>query len=59
MKSLLVTGGRVVDPAQGFDAVADVLIVDGKISAVGAGLGGQAPANARRLDASGWWCARV
>jgi dihydroorotase len=53
MNSLLVTGGRVVDPAQPLDALADVLIVDGKISAVGPGLASRAPANARRLDATG------
>ncbi len=38
MKSLLITGGRVVDPASKFDAPADVLIRDGKIEAVGKGL---------------------
>ena len=35
MNSLLLTGGRVVDPANHFDAVADVLLLDGKVSAVG------------------------
>ncbi len=53
MNSLLVTGGRVVDPAQRFDAVADVLILDGKISAVGAGLAAKAPARTPRFDAAG------
>ena len=32
--SLLIRGGHVVDPANNFDAVADVLVVDGKIAAV-------------------------
>ena len=32
--SLLIRGGRVVDPANNFDDVADVLVVDGKIAAV-------------------------
>jgi dihydroorotase len=49
MNSLLVTGGRVVDPAQRFDAVADVLILDGKISAVGNGLAAKAPPETPRL----------
>jgi dihydroorotase len=53
MNSLLVTGGRVVDPAQRFDAIADVLVVDGKISAVGAGLAAKAPAETPRMDATG------
>lgn len=32
--TLLIRGGRVIDPANKFDGVADVLIVDGKIAAV-------------------------
>lgn len=32
--SLLIRGGRVIDPANDFDEVADVLVVDGKIAAV-------------------------
>ncbi len=32
--SLLIRGGRVIDPANNFDAIADVLVVDGKIAAV-------------------------
>src|ERR1044072_5716465 len=31
----LLRGGRVIDPGTGFDGVADVLVSDGKISAVG------------------------
>jgi len=33
-KTLLLRGGRVIDPANNFDGVADVLIIDGKIAAV-------------------------
>lgn len=36
---LLLRGGRVVDPARGVDETADVLIQDGKIAAVGQGIG--------------------
>jgi len=32
--SLLISGGRVIDPANGIDKTADVLIVDGRIAAV-------------------------
>ena len=35
MNSLLITNGRVVDPASGLDAAEDILILDGKIAAVG------------------------
>jgi len=51
--SLLVTGGRVLDPAKGFDALADVLIVDGKIREVGPDLLRRAPLDLPRFDASG------
>ncbi len=36
---LLLTGGRVIDPSRDFDQTADVLIQDGKIAGIGAGLG--------------------
>ena len=51
MNSLLLTGGRVVDPANHFDSVADVLMLDGKISAVGKNL--SAPAGVESFDAGG------
>jgi dihydroorotase len=51
MNSLLLTGGRVVDPASQFDSIADVLLVDGKISAVGKKL--SAPAGVETLDVRG------
>jgi dihydroorotase len=53
MNSMLLTGGRVIDPANRFDAVADVLVVDGKIAAVGPGLAPGAPAQIQRLEAGG------
>jgi dihydroorotase len=51
MNSLLLTGGRVIDPANKFDSSADVLIVDGKISAVGKNL--SAPKEIEIFDATG------
>jgi len=53
MAALLLTGGRVVDPANRLDAKADVLISDGKIAAVGANAAGQAPQDAEKMDVSG------
>ena len=53
MNSLLLTGGRVIDPANNFDAVADVLILNGKISAVGKNLSAKAPKDITRFDVSG------
>ena len=51
MNSLLLTGGRVVDPANKLDSIADVLILNGKISAVGKKL--SAPAGVETFDAKG------
>jgi dihydroorotase len=51
VNSLLLTGGRVIDPANDFDAIADVLILNGKISAVGNSL--SAPKEIGRFDAQG------
>ncbi len=34
----VISGGRVLDPASGFDSVCDVYIEDGKIKKIGAGL---------------------
>jgi len=51
MNSLLLTGGRVIDPANNFDSIADVLLLAGKISAVGKKL--SAPAGVATFDAKG------
>ncbi len=51
MGSILITGGRVIDPASGLDQVLDVAIDRGVIAAIGAGLpraGAQ-----RTIDAQG------
>jgi dihydroorotase len=51
MNSLLLTGGRVIDPANNFDSIADVLILDGKISAIGKNF--SAPDEIEIFDATG------
>ena len=38
MKDLLIAGGRVVDPLNGRDELADVFISDGKVARVAPGL---------------------
>ena len=50
MEKLLIRGGRVIDPANGVDKMADVLIADGKIAAVGENL---TDAEAKVYDAAG------
>jgi len=47
---LLIKNGRIIDPASGFDAVADLALEDGRIAGMGAGL---ELAGAEVLDASG------
>jgi dihydroorotase len=53
MNALLLTGGRIIDPANRLDTPADLLICDGKIKALGPEAARQAPAEARRLDVAG------
>jgi dihydroorotase len=53
MNSLLLSGGRIIDPANHFDSSADLLIVDGKISAIGKDAAAKAPADAERINATG------
>jgi dihydroorotase len=53
MAALLLTGGRVVDPANRLDAKADVLLSEGKIAAVGADAAQKAPRGVERMDVSG------
>ena len=47
--NLLVKNGRVLDPARGLDRTTDVLIVDGKIRAIGKASGADVP----HFDATG------
>src|SRR5215467_4309193 len=49
MSTLRITNGRVIDPSQGIDQVADLWISGGSI----AGIGSQSLQATRTLDASG------
>ena len=51
MSSVLLQGGRVIDPANDRDEIADVLLSNGKIEAVGAGL--EMPSDAEAVDCTG------
>jgi predicted amidohydrolase len=55
-KLLLLTGGRVVDPANRLDALADVLISAGKIAAVGTQAAAKAAPGVERLEVKGLAC---
>lgn len=49
--SLLLTGGRVIDPSSGLDEVRDVLVRDGRVEAVEQGVAG--PEGIPRIEAEG------
>lgn len=53
MSSILIRNGRVLNPADRMDCVADVLIQDGKITQIAAG--GLSEDADRIIDASGCW----
>ena len=53
MSFLLLSGGRVIDPANSIDRTADVLLRGGKIVAVGPEAAQQAGAEAEKFDAKG------
>lgn len=55
MSSVLIRGGRVIDPANGIDAPRDVLIVDGRIEALALTGKTTVPVDAAAIDASGYW----
>src|SRR5207244_3115584 len=51
MRPILIRGGRVLDPSRDIDQVADLLLQDGKVEAVGQNLG--RPDGAEVLEAAG------
>lgn len=54
--SLVLQGGRVIDPSSGLDEVADVVITDGRIDRVGRGAAeGVQGERVERRDVSGKW----
>ena len=53
MNSLLLTGGRVIDPANRLDVIADLLILNGKIAAVGSDASNQGTQGIEKFDARG------
>jgi dihydroorotase len=50
MEELLIQGGRVIDPASGFDQTADLLATDGIVTEIGRVSAGD---DVRRIDAEG------
>jgi dihydroorotase len=53
MAALLLTGGHVIDPANRLDAQADILISNGKITAVGKDAGKHAPTDVEKINVKG------
>lgn len=55
MSAILLKDGRVLDPTSEVDAVQDVLVLDGRIAALGADAAGLAPAGTEIVDVAGCW----
>jgi len=53
MNSLLLIGGRIIDPANDLDTIADLLILDGRVSAIGPEARKLAPSDAPKVDVRG------
>ena len=53
MNAMLLLGGRVIDPANGVDTVADVLLSDGKVACVGPDAKDRAPKEVVKLAVGG------
>src|SRR3954470_10816486 len=53
MNSLLITGGRIIDPSQGLDQTGDLLIQNGKIAALGRDAAQRATPEIEKFDARG------
>ena len=54
MSTVILAGGRVIDPSSNLDDQRDVAIVDGKIDAIGRNLGGDGPRDGMEIiDCSG------
>jgi dihydroorotase len=51
--TLILRGGRVIEPASGFDGAADVVVDGGRVAGVGLGLAGSHP-DAQVVDCSGF-----
>jgi len=52
---LCLSGGRVIDPRRGLDAEADVLVQDGRVARIGAGIAGGVGPEVRVIDLRGMW----
>jgi dihydroorotase len=54
MNSLLLTGGRVIDPANQVDAIGDILILEGKVAGLAHEAARNAPSEVERMDVTGF-----
>lgn len=53
MNTIALIGGRIIDPANRIDLIGDLLIEDGRISALGESLSAKIPSDALRIDVRG------
>ena len=50
MEKMIIRGGRIIDPANGVNMIADLLIENGKVAAIGENLSAD---GAKEFDAAG------
>ena len=50
LNSMLIRGGRVIDPANGIDKIADILVENGKVAAIGENIAAE---GVQVIDAAG------
>jgi dihydroorotase len=55
MSGILLTGGRVIDPARGFDGVADLLLLDGRMASAEVMGKSQGQENITIIECAGCW----
>src|ERR1039458_3487263 len=53
LMDLLIQNGRLIDPSQGIDAKADLLVREGRVALIEGGISHAAAPQAQTLDASG------
>jgi dihydroorotase len=57
MRSVVLRGGRILDPANSFDRIATMLLADGRIATCDLANGDGLPPDAIIIDCTGWWVA--
>lgn len=55
MRPLILRGGRVIDPAQDLDRIADLMLVEGRVAALAPPAALAPGPDTEQIDCAGWW----